>query len=185
VSEGRFREDLFHRINVIRIHIPALRERRQDIPLLLNHFLKEASAELNVEPKTLRPEVRDFLARLDWPGNVRQLENTCRWITVMASGREVHMDDLPPELTQESKPAATPAAAPESCEWAEPLRRWTELRLGQGGQDIAKDAIDRAESILIETAVRHTRGHRQDAARLLGYGRNTLTRKIKELKLDV
>jgi two-component system nitrogen regulation response regulator GlnG len=183
VSGGRFREDLFHRINVIRIHIPALRERRQDIPLLLNHFLKEASAELKVEPKSLRPEVRDFLTRLDWPGNVRQLENTCRWISVMASGREVHMDDLPPELSQESK--LSPAPAPETSEWAEPLRRWVELQLAQGERDIAKDAIDQAEGILIETAVRHTRGHRQDAARLLGYGRNTLTRKIKELKLDV
>ena len=97
VDEGRFREDLYHRLNVIRIHLPPLRERRADIPLLLRHFLKEASEEIRAETKTLRPEVEEFLSGLDWPGNVRQLENTCRWITVMAAGKDVHLADLPPE----------------------------------------------------------------------------------------
>ena len=98
VSEGRFRDDLFHRLNVIRIHLPPLRDRRQDIPLLLRHFLLEASRELKVETKALKPEVEALLGTLAWPGNVRQLENTCRWITVMAAGKDVHLDDLPPEL---------------------------------------------------------------------------------------
>lgn len=178
VAEGRFREDLFHRLNVIRVHIPPLRERRQDIPLLLRFFLKRASVELKVDTKSLRPEVEDYLCKLDWPGNVRQLENTCRWLTVMASGQEVHLDDLPPELL------STPQEIKNVDEnWKSSLRHWVENRLMSGDCSIAKDAITSAESILIETALRYTRGRRQEAAKLLGYGRNTLTRKIKELEL--
>ncbi|QSA97228.1 nitrogen regulation protein NR(I) [Methylococcus sp. EFPC2] len=180
VAEGRFREDLFHRLNVIRVHIPPLRERRQDIPLLLRHFLADASAELGVETKTLLPEVEEFLCRLDWPGNVRQLENTCRWITVMAAGQEVHRDDLPPELLQ-TKPEAVPA----NGAWEDSLKHWVDGQLKKGEREIAKHAIDTAESILITTALLFTRGRRQDAAKMLGYGRNTLTRKISELGLDV
>jgi two-component system nitrogen regulation response regulator GlnG len=180
VHEGRFREDLFHRLNVIRVHIPPLRERRQDIPLLLKHFLKEASAELNVEPKTLLPEVEEVLCRLDWPGNVRQLENTCRWITVMAAGREVHIDDLLPELLQ-----AKPEVIPNNGGWEDTFKQWVDAQLKKGDRNIAKDAIDQAESILITTALQFTRGRRQEAAKLLGYGRNTLTRKVSELNLDV
>lgn len=179
VAQGRFREDLFHRINVIRIHIPALRERCQDIPLLLRHFLKEAGAELQVEPKTPRPEVLEYLAKQDWPGNVRQLENICRWLTVMTTGQEVHLDDLPPELLQPKAVTGVNVGG----DWAVQLRIWTETRLRTGQPNIAKDAIDSAESILIETALAFTHGRRQDAAKLLGYGRNTLTRKIKELNL--
>jgi two-component system nitrogen regulation response regulator GlnG len=180
VHEGRFREDLFHRLNVIRVHIPPLRERRQDIPLLLKHFLKEASTELNVEPKTLLPEVEELLCKLDWPGNVRQMENTCRWITVMAAGREVHIDDLPPELLQ-----AKPEALPANGIWEEVFKQWVDTQLKKGDRNIAKEAIDQAESILITTALQFTRGRRQEAAKLLGYGRNTLTRKVSELNLDV
>ena len=180
VSEGRFREDLFHRLNVIRVHIPPLRERRQDIPLLLRHFLNEASLELNVEPKTLLPEVVDFLCKLDWPGNVRQLENTCRWITVMASGQVVHLDDLPPELLQVKQ-----EGAPLGGVWQDCFQSWVDGRLKKGDRNVAKDAIELAESILITAALQFTRGRRQEAAKLLGYGRNTLTRKISELKLDV
>jgi len=180
VHEGRFREDLFHRLNVIRVHIPPLRERRQDIPLLLRHFLKEASTELNVEPKTLLPEVEELLCKLDWPGNVRQMENTCRWITVMAAGREVHVDDLPPELLQ-----AKPEAVPVNGVWEEVFKHWVDAQLKKGDRNIAKEAIDQAESILITTALQFTRGRRQEAAKLLGYGRNTLTRKVSELNLDV
>lgn len=180
VHEGRFREDLFHRLNVIRVHIPPLRERRQDIPLLLRHFLKEASLELNVEPKTLLPEVEELLCKLDWPGNVRQMENTCRWITVMAAGREVHIDDLPPELLQ-----AKPEVIPTSGVWEDVFKQWVDGQLRKGDRNIAKEAIDQAESILITTALQFTRGRRQEAAKLLGYGRNTLTRKVSELNLDV
>ena len=181
VAEGRFREDLFHRLNVIRVHIPPLRERRQDIPLLLGHFLKEAGQELNVETKTLLPDVELYLCKLDWPGNVRQLENTCRWITVMAAGREVHMDDLPPELLQ-----VRHEVAPMGGDiWKEVFKQWVDGQLKKGENNIAKEAIDNAESILITTALQFTRGRRQEAAKLLGYGRNTLTRKVSELNLDV
>jgi two-component system nitrogen regulation response regulator GlnG len=180
VHEGRFREDLFHRLNVIRVHIPPLRERRQDIPLLLKHFLQEASTELNVEPKSLLPEVEEVLCKLDWPGNVRQMENTCRWITVMAAGREVHIDDLPPELLQ-----AKPEVIPVGGIWEDVFKHWVDAQLKKGDRNIAKEAIDQAESILITTALQFTRGRRQEAAKLLGYGRNTLTRKVSELNLDV
>jgi two-component system nitrogen regulation response regulator GlnG len=180
VSEGRFREDLYHRLNVIRIHLPPLRERRQDIPLLLRHFLKEASHELKVETKTLLPDVEAYLCRLDWPGNVRQLENTCRWITVMAAGKDVHLDDLPPELLQ-----TKPEPAPLAEGWEASFRQWVDQRLKRGDHNIAKEAIESAEGILIATALQVTRGRRQEAAKLLGYGRNTLTRKIAELNLDV
>src|SRR3569832_789364 len=106
VKAGLIREDLFHRLNVIRIHLPALRERREDIPILTRHFLKRAAHEMEMEPKLLRPEVADYMSRLDWPGNVRQLENTCRWLTVMASGREIHLEDLPTELKTQTPSGA-------------------------------------------------------------------------------
>ena len=180
VEEGRFREDLFHRLNVIRIHLPPMRERRQDIPLLLRHFLKDASQELKVETKVLLPEVEEYLCHLDWPGNVRQLENTCRWITVMAAGKVVHLDDLPPELLHIKSEASTGTDTWEEC-----FRQWVDQRLKRGEHNIAKEAIESAEGILITTALSATRGRRQEAAKLLGYGRNTLTRKIAELNLDV
>lgn len=183
VAEGRFREDLYHRLNVIRVHLPPLRDRREDIPLLLKHFLKEASDEIRGETKVLRPDVEAFLCGLDWPGNVRQLENTCRWITVMAAGKDVHLDDLPPELHQSAGRALT--ALPAEGGWREALADWVRSELKQGHLNIAKDAIETAETILIRTALETTRGRRQEAARLLGYGRNTLTRKISELSLDL
>jgi two-component system nitrogen regulation response regulator GlnG len=182
VAEGRFREDLYHRLNVIRIHLPPLRERRQDIPLLLKHFLKEASREIKAESKTLRPDVEAYLCSLDWPGNVRQLENTCRWITVMAAGKDVHMDDLPPELLHSGREVVEPVGGEA---WHEALRGWVNEQLRLGHVNIAKEAIESAEGILIRTALGATRGRRQEAAKLLGYGRNTLTRKIAELNLDV
>lgn len=182
VAQGRFREDLYHRLNVIRIHTPALRERREDIPLLLNHFLQRIAKELNTEPKTLRPEVEAYLSRLDWPGNVRQLENTCRWLTVMAPGQTIYLEDLPPELV--GKPTSAPLASDACGDWLTNLARWAAQQLVEGKRDVAKWAIAEAERILIQTALKHTHGRRQDAARLLGYGRNTLTRKINELKLE-
>lgn len=182
VAEGRFREDLFHRLNVIRIHLPPLRERRQDIPLLLRHFLKEASKEIKAETKLLLPDVEAYLCGLDWPGNVRQLENTCRWITVMAAGKDVHLDDLPPELLH---PPRESVFSQVGEGWQEALRNWVDEELKRGHVNIAKEAIESAEGILITTALGATRGRRQEAAKLLGYGRNTLTRKIAELHLDV
>jgi two-component system nitrogen regulation response regulator GlnG len=175
VKAGLFREDLFHRLNVIRIHLPSLRERREDIATLTRHFLLQAAQELEMEPKVLRPEVGEYLSRLDWPGNVRQLENTCRWLTVMASGREIHIDDLPPELKTQMAPATG------SDSWEETLRHWAERRLFSGESGLLNTATPAFERVMIETALKQTGGRRQDAARLLGWGRNTLTRKIKEL----
>ncbi|MWV15155.1 nitrogen regulation protein NR(I) [Pseudomonas sp. L-22-4S-12] len=179
VQAGKFREDLFHRLNVIRIHIPRLSDRREDIPTLARHFLARAAQELAVEPKLLKNETEDYLKHLPWPGNVRQLENTCRWITVMASGREVHVDDLPPELLtqpQESAPATN---------WEQALRQWADQSLARGQSSLLDSAVPAFERIMIETALKHTAGRRRDAAVLLGWGRNTLTRKIKELGMKV
>ncbi|MET0088929.1 MAG: nitrogen regulation protein NR(I) [Candidatus Thiodiazotropha sp.] len=178
VKQGSFREDLFHRLNVIRIHLPALRQRREDIPLLLKHFLKTAAEELAVESKLLLPDTERYLAQLDWPGNVRQLENTARWLTVMASGQEIHIDDLPTELKE------TEASEAHPDDWRQLLRRWVKSRLQEGNEGILNEAEPDFETIMIETALEHTAGKRQDAARLLGWGRNTLTRKIKELGLE-
>ena len=182
VREGRFREDLFHRLNVIRIHVPPLRERSEDIPLLLRHFLANVARELQVEPRLLRPEVEQHLSALPWPGNVRQLENTCRWLTVMGSGREIHMEDLPPEL----KPGASaPADTGEqgNGDWQQDLRRWATQQLNAGVDHLLDDATPAFERIMLEVALAQTGGRRQEAAKLLGWGRNTLTRKIKELGL--
>ena len=177
VKDGQFREDLFHRLNVIRIHMPPLRERREDIPLLARHFLASAARELDVDTKQLDPDVERYLSQLDWPGNVRQLENTCRWLTVMSPGQVVHMDELPPELQQED------AQARSSGGWEDALRHWADQRLASGESDLLADAVPRFERIMIDVALQHTAGRRQDAARLLGWGRNTLTRKIKELDM--
>jgi len=179
VRDGQFREDLFHRLNVIRIHIPALRERREDIPLLLRHFLAHAARELDVEAKTLSPEVEQRLVRLDWPGNVRQLENLCRWLTVMAPGQEIRSEDLPAELYESS--TATVLAG---TDWQSQLRSWANRQLADGSVRLLDEALPTFERTLIETALQHTGGRRQEAARLLGWGRNTLTRKLKELELD-
>jgi len=178
VESGSFREDLFHRLNVIRINLPALRERREDIPLLANHFLRLAAEELNVDIKTLDKESTEYLGKLDWPGNVRQLENTCRWLTVMSPGQIIHLDDLPPELLtteQREKPDG---------DWIQALRYWTERQLSRGDAAILDIAVPMFEKVMIEPALQKAGGRRQDAAKLLGWGRNTLTRKIKELGMD-
>jgi len=178
VEEKLFREDLFHRLNVIRIHVPALRERSEDIPLLAKHFLALAANELNVEVKTLSDETEEYISRLGWPGNVRQIENTCRWLTVMSAGQVINIEDLPPEL-QEDKAAQT-----ANGDWMEVLRRWVERQLAQGDTGILEQVTPQFERIMIETALKKSGGRRQDAARLLGWGRNTLTRKIKELGME-
>jgi two-component system, NtrC family, nitrogen regulation response regulator GlnG len=179
VKEGQFREDLLHRLNVIRVHVPSLRERKTDIVELTNHFLKLAAVELGEESKQLLPETADYLASLYWHGNVRQLENFCRWVTVMASGGEIHIDDLPPELRQDTDTVEI------SDEWEPVFRRWAESSLLQGEIELLRNAVPRFETILIEEALKKSGGRRQDAAKLLGWGRNTLTRKIKQLGLDL
>ncbi|MGR8999430.1 MAG: nitrogen regulation protein NR(I) [Gammaproteobacteria bacterium] len=179
VNQGRFREDLFHRLNVIRIHIPPLRERKQDIPLLLRHFMSQAASELDTEIKILKPEAEAFLSALEWPGNVRQLENCCRWLTVMASGREIHLHDLPPELLNTHSEQVSNAT-----DWESLLRTSIDQQLLKKKLDVAKQTIPAVETILIKAALNFTHGKRHEAAILLGYGRNTLTRKIKELGIE-
>ncbi|MER2935811.1 nitrogen regulation protein NR(I) [Serratia sp. SM29] len=182
VQEGKFREDLFHRLNVIRVHLPPLRERREDIPRLARHFLQIAAKELGVEAKNLHPETETALTRLPWPGNVRQLENTCRWLTVMAAGQEVLIQDLPGELFETAAPESPSHSLPDS--WATLLAQWADRALRSGHQNLLSEAQPEMERTLLTTALRHTQGHKQEAARLLGWGRNTLTRKLKELGME-
>jgi len=178
VEKGDFREDLFHRLNVIRIHIPALRERSEDIGLLARHFLQAAATELDMETKSLDDESLKFLEKLEWRGNVRQLQNTCRWLTVMAPGQEVHLDNLPPELLNKEIKVA------KNGDWSNALQYWAEQQLANGETDLFDKATPEFERVMIQTALRSAGGRRQDAAKLLGCGRNTLTRKIKELDME-
>ena len=180
VREGSFREDLFHRLNVIRIQLPAIRERREDIPLLMRHFLQATAQELRVDAKQLLPAAEAYLKQLDWPGNVRQIENLCRWLTVMAPSQEIRVDDLPIELRQSPSAESTAVQG-----WESALRAWASRKLASGEEALLNEALPAFERVMIEAALAQTGGRRQDAARLLGWGRNTLTRKIRELELDV
>ena len=181
VQQHQFREDLFHRLNVIRVHLPALQQRSGDIPALTSYFLQRSAQELGMEAKTLLQDAEQFLQQLPWPGNVRQLENVCRWLTVMAPGREVHVDDLPPELlTAEIGPASN---NPAQGNWQELLQLWAGDALVNGEENVLKYATPIFERALIETALEYTGGRKREAAEVLGWGRNTLTRKLKELKM--
>ena len=230
VKEGGFREDLYHRLNVIRVRIPSLAERAEDIPLLMRHFLVQAARELQSEVKRVQPDVMERLKYFAWPGNVRQLENVCRWLTVMAPGQDVHLVDLPPELrevepqtaaatpstpvaealagegstligaeppveplTRPAPPQTSPPAAPPAIvspsmvgtqNWHAQLRSWADGEFASGRSNLLEEALPRFERSLIEAALDATRGQRQEAARRLGWGRNTLTRKIQELGMD-
>lgn len=203
VRDGVFREDLFHRLNVIRLRLPPLRERREDIPLLARNFLQESSRELGVEPKRLSDAALARLMAFDFPGNVRQLQNLCHWLTVMAPSQVVEAKDLPPEVLEApapAEPASAPAAAgvaPTGAPAVElapaplPAADWVrQVALDAGQEFLRGDAgvwdrfSQRFEASLIEAALAHTRGRRIEAARLLGIGRNTITRKIQELGLD-
>jgi len=179
VKSGDFREDLFHRLNVIRLQLPALRERREDIPLLANYFLNQIANELTVESKQLTKATLNHLSELPWPGNVRQLENICRWLTVMASGQEVHISDLPPELNEQE----APQQIGEPLLWQESLKQWADAQLRNGETNILGELLPEVEKIMLQSALKHTQGKKHEAAKLLGWGRNTLTRKLKELNL--
>src|SRR5688572_13066330 len=176
VREGSFREDLYHRLNVIRLRLPGLRERAEDIPLLARHFLASSAKQLGVEPKRIADEALAHLARLEFPGNVRQLENLCHWLTVMAPGQVIDLANLPPEFRAQSATAAS--------DWLGALEQEAERRLGRGDTGIL-DALRRPfERALISKALARTGGRRIDAANLLGMGRNTITRKIQELGIE-
>ena len=178
VDQGEFREDLFHRLNVIRIHIPRLSDRPEDIPQLIRFFFHKASEELGGEPKVLMAETEKYLTSLPWPGNVRQLQNTCRWITVMAPGKNIYINDLPKEIIHNVKIQTV-----DSFDWKEQLCDWARSQLVLGKNNILRQAIPEFERSLIGVALEHTHGKKRDAAELLGWGRNTLTRKLKELEL--
>ena len=176
VKQGLFREDLFHRLNVIRLRLPALRERREDIPLLARYFMQKSAHDLSVESKKLSDAAMKFLSSLDFPGNVRQLENLCHWLTVMAPGMNIDVKDLPPELREDSGPAASES-------WVSALEREADTLLKRGDSGILDELTRQFEKALITKALAHTGGRRIEASVLLGMGRNTLTRKIQELGL--
>jgi two-component system nitrogen regulation response regulator GlnG len=179
VKQGLFREDLYHRLNVIRLRLPPMRERREDIAMLARHFLAKSAHDLGVEGKRLTESAAQFFASQDWPGNVRQLENVCHWVTVMAPGQVVDVKDLPAEVRGESA-----IAAAGDGDWRRLLEREVASRLARGESGIADPLTRDFETALILKALQHTGGRRIEAAGLLGIGRNTLTRKVQELKID-
>ncbi|MBT8062587.1 MAG: sigma 54-interacting transcriptional regulator, partial [Gammaproteobacteria bacterium] len=168
---GTFREDLFHRLNVINIRLPALRERQEDIAQLARHFLKRSAAEMGLEEKRLRPETIRVLEGMPWPGNVRQLQNLCQHICVMAPGEQVLPEDIPGD--------GASAAARNSDDWENSLKHWADLELAQGTEDLMAEAREKLEQALFRSALAYTDGKRVEAAKVLGVGRNTLSRKLK------
>ncbi len=178
VKESRFREDLYHRLNVIRINTPPLRQRREDIPMLLNHYLAEAASELGTPAKTLDADAVEALQTFDWPGNVRQLVNASRRLTVTAPGTVITAEDLPADLGGSESPQRA------AKEWTRSLAAWAERQLVENETPLLDSALPQFEKTLIEIAMSQTNGHRQEAAKLLGWGRNTLARKMKALHLD-
>ncbi|MDP9140104.1 MAG: sigma 54-interacting transcriptional regulator, partial [Pseudomonadota bacterium] len=205
VRQGSFREDLYHRLNVIKLRLPSLRERREDIALLAKHFLAKSAAELAVEPKRLSDEALAFVSQLPFPGNVRQLENLCHWLTVLAPAQVVKVEDLPQEVRHETESTPSVGAAPASAttavnsaplqlappaavwsdqDWLTQLTAEVERRLKAGTPDVMDALAREFEATVIRTALKHTHGRRIDAATRLGLGRNTITRKIQELGLE-
>lgn len=189
VRENRFREDLYHRLNVIRLRLPPLRERPEDIPLLVNHFLQKSAENLGVEPKLMSEEAMEFLKRFPFPGNVRQLENLCNWLVVMAPSQHIRVTDLPEEVRNGEaekvhKNGKVSGSTPAGGSWEELLKGEVKEMLKNQSPDLMKQLADTFESIVIGTALEYTHGRRVDAATRLGIGRNTITRKIAELKLE-
>lgn len=187
VKLGTFISDLYYRLNVIHINMPPLRDRNNDIPMLAKHFLAQAALDNGTEPKKLTSEVLIYLCRLPWPGNVRQLKNLCKYLTIMVTGRDIQLSDIPSELLQAkhnvnaTKSIEGTSQAPTS--WQEQLRNWVDGRLKAGEVDILSEATPEFERVMLEAALSYTGNHKQESAKLLGWGRNTLTRKIKELNL--
>ncbi|MFK5894087.1 MAG: nitrogen regulation protein NR(I) [Pseudomonadota bacterium] len=182
VKQGLFREDLFHRLNVIRIHIPPLRDRYEDIPILAQHFLFRAAKELSVDIKTLDEQSKQFLSNLAWPGNVRQLENTCRWLTVMSPAETIHLEDMPTDLTEHEGNNENNQEIIGN--WQSSLKKWLDNQFSRGQNNILENLMPEFERIIISSALTQTSGRKQDAAKLLGWGRNTLTRKMNELNIE-
>ena len=181
VEKGQFREDLFYRLNVIHIQVPSLRERGEDIPQLMSHFLTLASKEVGVSKKTLSKKALEKLTTFDWPGNVRQLFNTARWLTVMAVGEEVQVEDLPLEFQQQKDQKKTTTS---TTDWHPAMESWLLEQLNRGEMAILSQMIPEIERLFILKTLDYTQGKKQEAAKILGWGRNTLTRKINELNLN-
>ncbi len=184
VKDGDFREDLYHRLNVIQLKLPSLRERIGDVSVLAERFLNMTAQELGSVSKRLRPRALEVFKRYAWPGNVRELENVCRRATIMAPSNEIDVEDLPDELLR-SVDAQSDTTSSEADNWEIALKNWAERQAEIGGNPVLDEAVPKFERVMISVALTHTRGRRQEAARLLGWGRNTLTRKIKELNLDL
>jgi two-component system nitrogen regulation response regulator GlnG len=182
VESRQFREDLYHRLNVIRIKLPALRERVEDIPLLAKRFLNRIASELDVEPKVLSHEAEQQLMKMAWPGNVRELENTCRWLTVMCHGHEIYRRDLPPEFQGEVPEPQTELET--GNDWRSALQHWLDDAFTSGDLESVKKVIENTERTLIRSALEYTHGKKHEAANLIGWGRNTLTRKIQSYNMD-
>ncbi len=178
VKQGLFREDLFHRLNVIRLRLPPLRERREDIPLLAKYFLQKSAKELNVDAKSISDSALSYLSAQDIPGNVRQLENLCHWLTIMTPTQQIEIADLPQDWRE------VVSIAQAGDDWRSALKQQVALALQRGDHDILESLSQQFEATLITQALQHTGGRRIEAATLLGMGRNTLTRKIQELGLD-
>ena len=189
IKEGSFNSDLYYRLNIININIPPLRDRNNDIPMLAKHFLAQTALESHTEPKKLTSEVLVFLCRLPWPGNVRQLKNLCKYLTIMVTGRDIQLVDLPSEFLHANTPQtktiqANTSANKENSTWQELLRAWVDSKLKSGEHDILAEAVPEFEKIMLEATLTFTGNHKQESAKLLGWGRNTLTRKIKELNIN-
>jgi two-component system nitrogen regulation response regulator GlnG len=212
VKEGIFREDLFHRLNVIRLRLPALRERKEDVLVLTKHFLVQSGQQLGVEPKRISDQALEILSHFHFPGNVRQLENICHWLTVMAPAQMIEVKDLPPEVlspnlentaivdlsavsatASQRESSASPASVspPHAlinlgahAGWESALEVEALQLLGTDRQDVWDVLSRRFESLLIQAALATTRGRRIEAAVKLGIGRNTITRKIQELNIE-
>jgi two-component system, NtrC family, nitrogen regulation response regulator GlnG len=203
VTAGLFREDLFHRLNVIRLRLPALRERVEDIALLAQHFLDKAAKQLSVEVKRLMPDAVAVMQSFNWSGNVRQLENVCQWLTVMASSQHIGAQDLPPELQMTTPPinavnaqdaqhaqsaqsaqsvqsVQDAGALPTGANWMQLVYADTTTRLQAGENNVIDTLYQQLESVCINAALAHTNGHKSEAAQRLGLGRNTLARKVKQ-----
>ncbi|WP_415033514.1 nitrogen regulation protein NR(I) [Azonexus sp.] len=180
VKDGLFREDLFHRLNVIRLRLPPLRERREDIAALAAHFLANSAQQLGVARKQLSAAVLDFMQNAPWPGNVRQLENFCHWLTVMAPGQQIEMSDLPNEQKNNDRPDSTAPAA----NWSSALAQAIDQHLAEHPGTTWEALTQIFETTLIRRALAASGGRRSDAAQLLGIGRNTIARKIQELGLE-
>ena len=179
VIENRFRDDLYHRLNVISIVAPPLRARREDIPALMTHYLAKSAAELGVDPKSVTPSALQALQAFNWPGNVRQLVNACRKLTVLAPGTEIRIDDIPDEL------GGRDTGVSAQSDWLAALQRWAEARINDtSAEPLLTEAAPEFEKVLIQTALSHARGRKQEASKLLGWGRNTLARKIKDLGIS-